>query len=144
MERAESSCTFCGIIEGRLESSDILETERLKVFTALDGGYPIIATKRHIRDWSDPNLDEDTAKEIAVTQMHLVRTVMAIHREGVSIISNNGRSAGQEIDHLHVHIMPRIKGDRLVRFERGEIFTRSQLNSKASLYRTKMIELGLI
>ena len=141
---AEKDCVFCGIVDGTISSSKILESEKVIAFTALDGGYPIIATKRHIKNWSDHNLDEDTVTEIAITQMHLVRAIMAIHGEGVSIISNNGKAAGQDIDHLHVHIMPRKLGDRLVRLERGERFNRAQLDENASQYRTRLIALGLI
>lgn len=140
----EDGCVFCGIVEGKVPGGIIHKTERTTSFTALDGGYPLIVTNRHFRDWTDPELDEETMKELVMAQTHLVRAVMATGAAGVSIISNNSRAAGQEIDHLHVHIMSRTPGDSLVRFNRGERLTREQLDGKASLYRTTLVKLGLI
>lgn len=140
----EAGCVFCDIVNGRIPGSMISKTERTVSFTALEGGYPLIVTRRHIRDWSDPALDEATMRELVMAQVRLVRAVMATEAAGVSIISNNGGAAGQEIDHLHIHIMARTAGDRLVRLNRGERLTRKQLDDKASLYRVQLTELGLV
>lgn len=140
----EAKCVFCGIVNGRIPGSIISETEQTVSFTALEGGYPLIVTRRHIRDWSDPALDEETLKELVIAQVRLVRAVMATEAAGVSIISNNGGAAGQEIGHLHIHIMARTLDDRLVRFNRGERMDRGQLDERASLYKAQLIKLGLI
>lgn len=140
----KGDCTFCGITEGRIPASKILESERVIAFASLDGGYPLIAPKFHIQDWADPNLDEETARELGLLQRNLARVVMEMHQGGISIISNNGRIAGQEILHLHTHIMPREAGDGLIKFERGTRLKRIQLDERASGYKTKLHQLGLI
>ncbi len=137
------NCVFCGIVEGRVESSKILESERVVAFTSLDGGYPLIATKAHIRNWADPLLDEETVQELATTQRKLVQAVMAT-AEGVSLLSTNEEAAGQSEFHLHIHVMPRVVGDRLVRVEMGPRYNRTELNERAQLYRSKLVELGLV
>ncbi|MEK6964073.1 MAG: HIT family protein, partial [Nanoarchaeota archaeon] len=40
--------------------------------------------------------------------------------DGFIISMNNGRDAGQEIDHAHFHILPRFKGDGLVPWKEGQ------------------------
>lgn len=144
MLKQVESCVFCGIAEGRIVSSKVLEADKVIAFTALEGGYPLLIPRKHIRNWGDGDLDEKTINELTVVQAKLVRVVMDLGAEGVSIISNNGKAAGQEIDHLHVHIMPRNMDDGLIRFKRSERLERTQLDLKASLYRVRLIELGLI
>lgn len=45
------------------------------------------------------------AKKIAAAQMN------ALGADGVNIMQNNGRVAGQEVPHLHFHVIPRFDGD---------------------------------
>ena len=45
------------------------------------------------------------AKRIAAAQMN------ALGADGVNIIQNNGTAAGQEVPHIHVHVIPRFEGD---------------------------------
>lgn len=138
------NCTFCGIAEGRFPASKILESDRIIAFTSLDGGYPLIAPKLHIQDWTDSNLDEEMARELGLVQRNLARVVMEIHGGGISIVSNNGRESGQEIPHLHTHIMPRKAGDGLIRFARGDRLIRAQLDERALGYKTRLQQLGLV
>ena len=35
----------------------------------------------------------------------------ALHPDGITMGMNQGRASGQEVDHLHVHLMPRWHGD---------------------------------
>lgn len=45
------------------------------------------------------------AKQIAAAQMN------ALGADGVNIIQNNGAAAGQEVPHIHLHVIPRFEGD---------------------------------
>lgn len=45
------------------------------------------------------------AKRIAAAQMN------ELGADGVNIIQNNGAAAGQEVPHIHIHVIPRFKGD---------------------------------
>ena len=46
-----------------------------------------------------------TAKKVAQAQMN------GLVAEGVNIMQNNGRASGQEVPHIHVHVIPRYSGD---------------------------------
>jgi histidine triad (HIT) family protein len=45
------------------------------------------------------------AKRIAAAQMN------GLGADGVNIIQNNGAAAGQEVPHIHIHVIPRFEGD---------------------------------
>ncbi len=45
------------------------------------------------------------AKRIAAAQMK------ELGADGINIIQNNGTTAGQEVPHIHFHVIPRFKGD---------------------------------
>lgn len=128
-------CIFCGIVAGELPAGQIFETSRLVVITAQEDGYPIILTKQHINDLRDPNLDPETAGELGVMQRDMARLVSLVDQNDISVFINNGSNAGQEISHLHIHIMPRVPGDKRVRISRGTILSVDERQSRAALYK---------
>lgn len=129
-------CIFCEIVDGREPASIIEQTDSLLVIAALEGGYPLIIPRRHIKDWMDPQLDDQTAAEIGAMQKKLAVAVQsAFNVPAVSILSFNGRESGQHVFHLHTHIIPRVAGDKLIITQRGEITPRLQLDSNARLLR---------
>jgi len=46
-----------------------------------------------------------TAKRVATAQMN------GLGADGVNIMQNNGAAAGQEVPHIHVHVIPRFEND---------------------------------
>lgn len=132
----EESCIFCEIVRGRAPAGRILETSRLLVITAREGGYPLILTKEHFDNLLDPRLDNGTVEELGLMQRDMAKIVAQVDGvEGVSIIANNGHSAGQEIPHLHIHIMPRVAGDRKIRITLGTAVPMEERYSRAALYK---------
>jgi histidine triad (HIT) family protein len=55
--------------------------------------------------------------------------------DGVSIIQQNGKAAGQDIFHLHVHVVPRFEGQKLPRFSDLRIVERPILDEMAQKIR---------
>ena len=102
---------FQKIINGSIPSDKVYETEQVLAFLDIKPvhkGHTLIIPKTQVKDIFELN-DEDAA--------HLMRAIViianAIKRAtsapGVNIISNNGSAAGQEVLHLHFHIIPRFK-----------------------------------
>jgi len=48
----------------------------------------------------------ETASKVAVAQMR------ALKAEGFNLVLNNGRCAGQEVPHVHLHVIPRFVDDQ--------------------------------
>ncbi|MBU3181438.1 HIT family protein [Clostridium psychrophilum] len=104
-----SKCVFCNINE-----SEIIVENRF-AFAILDhypvnNGHCLIITKRHFA-----NFFEATEEEIKAIYklMHEVKEIFDIQYEpaGYNIGINVGTYAGQTINHLHVHLIPRYIGD---------------------------------
>ncbi len=55
--------------------------------------------------------DEVLAHLIAVSKRIAAVQMNALGADGVNIIQNNGEIAGQEVPHIHFHVIPRFKGD---------------------------------
>jgi histidine triad (HIT) family protein len=112
------SCTFCRIAAGNAEASIVLEGEHVVAFMdlrAFHAGHTLIIPKLHIRDVMA--LDDGA---IAGALMSAVASVArAVERvfaaDGITVWSSNGSAAGQEVFHLHLHVMPRYEGDGLLR-----------------------------
>lgn len=70
-------------------------------------------------------------------QMHTVAKQVsfavkkATAADGISIIQQNGKAAGQDIFHIHVHIVPRFLGQRLPPFHELKEVERAKLDEMA-------------
>ena len=77
-------------------------------------GHTLVVPKAHVRDLFE--LDDASA---AALMPAVARIAGAVRRafacEGISLWQQNGAAAGQEVFHLHIHVMPRHAGDGLLR-----------------------------
>lgn len=55
--------------------------------------------------------DEVLAKLISVAKRIASAQMQSLGADGVNIIQNNGAAAGQEVSHIHFHVIPRFSGD---------------------------------
>jgi histidine triad (HIT) family protein len=55
--------------------------------------------------------DEEASKILIVAKKIADAMFKTYHCDGVNILQNNGEAAGQTVFHLHVHVIPRFKGD---------------------------------
>lgn len=110
-----SDCIFCKIINNEIPSYTVYEDAGYKVI--LDRfpssvGHMLIIPKKHIEDIF--SLDEETAAGLfQLAAMLAPRLKKALQAEGLNILQNNGEAAGQTVQHLHVHLIPRYKNDKV-------------------------------
>jgi histidine triad (HIT) family protein len=111
----DSSCLFCQIVAGELPATIVLEDERTVAFMDINptvGGHTLVAPRAHSRDLTDIEPDDlaacmRTAKQVAGQVMS------QLDADGVNILQNTGRAAGQAVFHFHVHVIPRYHDDGL-------------------------------
>ena len=107
----EKTCPFCVP-----EPSRLLVSEGLVL--ALRDGYPVspghslIVPRRHVGSFGEVGLEEQSA------MLAMLRRVKALLDEelrpdGYNIGINDGAAAGQTVMHVHMHVIPRYRGDRL-------------------------------
>jgi histidine triad (HIT) family protein len=109
-------CTICRIIAGELPSAPVLDNPEVVAFMDLrqpQPGHVLVVPRAHYARLTE--LPPELA--CAMTQAAL-RLTAAIYRAlqpaGVNLTLADGRAAGQEIMHVHLHIRPRAAGDRVL------------------------------
>jgi histidine triad (HIT) family protein len=106
-------CIFCKIIRGELPSYKIFENEHVLAFLDIhptNAGHTLVIPKRHSKNIFDiPK--EDWAHVTEAARMLAAAIEKALNADGVNLGMNNREHAGQIVDHTHVHIIPRFKGD---------------------------------
>jgi ATP adenylyltransferase len=74
-------------------------------------GHALLIPKRHVADWFEATTEEQHALTDALTTAR--KTIQEKHQpDGFNIGINCGEPAGQTIFHLHIHLIPRYKGDQ--------------------------------
>jgi histidine triad (HIT) family protein len=114
----DDSCIFCRIARKQASASIVYEDEAVLAFLdirPLSEGHTLIIPKEHYRDIFDIP-EELLARVHKVTKRVAVAVQKATSADGISIFQQNGRVAGQEVFHLHVHVVPRHEGRKLGRF----------------------------
>ena len=110
-------CIFCKIVRGELPSYKVYEDEKVLAFLDINPvspGHTLVIPKadntRNIFDVSpaDWAATSEAARKIA----HALEK--AVEADGVNLMMNNRSFAGQVIDHPHIHLIPRFKGDGLM------------------------------
>ena len=110
---SDLTCIFCKIIKGqihaRILNQDDLAVAMLDAFPLAEG-HTLVVPKIHYSKIQD--MDPDTSASV----FSLVRKISAALEKAIKVNSttiaiHNGKEAGQEIPHLHVHVIPRTKND---------------------------------
>ncbi len=73
-------------------------------------GHTLVVTKRHAETWFDATKNEQSAVLDLVDEVKRALDD-ELHPDGFNIGLNVGEAAGQTVPHLHVHVIPRFKGD---------------------------------
>lgn len=109
----DPSCLFCKLVQGEIPSARVLETDQAVVFldiNPVNAGHILLLPRAHYPALAD--LPEAIAAHAASLLPRLCRAVQAATgSDGLNVIVNNGRAAGQTIDHVHWHIVPRFHND---------------------------------
>lgn len=107
-------CVFCRIIRGEIPSHKIYEDEKTLAFLDIHPstpGHTLIIPKAHISRVED--LHEEDAKALFNTLRSIVGRIQdAIDAPASTIGINNGRESGQEVPHVHIHVIPRFREDQ--------------------------------
>ena len=111
MQNAE--CIFCKIIAGQIPAAKIYEDDTVLAFLdigPISDGHVLVVPKRHYE-----KIHECPPEVLADVWTRLGKIAGAVlsvmNSDGYNVLCNNGRAAGQLVDHLHFHIVPRMTGD---------------------------------
>ncbi|MGM0901837.1 MAG: HIT family protein [Bacillota bacterium] len=102
------NCLFCSEEVEKIKENEFAYAIYDKY--PVNKGHVLIITKRHIQDYFDTNQEEKLAIQALLDEC---KTMLddAFSPDGYNIGMNCGEAAGQTIFHLHVHLIPRYKGN---------------------------------
>jgi histidine triad (HIT) family protein len=129
----DESCVFCKIVRRQSPASIIYEDETVMAFLdirPLNMGHTLVIPKAHYVDIFDTP-GEQISQVHKVSKQIALAVKKATKADGVSIIQQNGEAAGQDIFHLHVHVVPRFEGQKLAAFNELKVVERAKLDGMA-------------
>jgi histidine triad (HIT) family protein len=110
------SCVFCAVVAGDApairiyEDDDYLAILDIRPFSR---GHTLVIPKRHTVDLTDT--PPETVAAMAKIGQRIARAarVSGLNTDGNNVVINDGKSAFQSVDHIHLHVLPRRSGDKL-------------------------------
>jgi len=108
-------CIFCKIAKGEIPSYRIYENEDVLVFLDIKPftkGHCLVIPKQHFENIFD--IDENILQKIIVVTKKVSGIIKnTLNADGIRLSQSNGKTAGQEVMHFHLHIIPRYKDDNI-------------------------------
>ncbi|HUU85038.1 MAG TPA: HIT family protein [Phycisphaerae bacterium] len=112
---ADPDCIFCKIAAGQIPARVVMQGPAWMAFldvAPLSEGHVLVIPKDHYVRLHE--LPAEVAADMCAHLPSLGRAVLeATGAAGYNILQNNGRAAGQEVQHVHFHVIPRQEGDGL-------------------------------
>jgi len=107
------NCIFCKIIAGQIPSCKVYEDEQTIAFMDIGPivkGHLLVVPKKHFAHLLETPADV-LAGLIVIVRKIAAAQQKALRADGVNIVQSNGRAAGQVVDHIHFHVIPRFVTD---------------------------------
>ncbi len=110
-----NNCIFCKIVKGEIKTELVYEDDNFIAFLDIHPkaeGHTLIVSKKHFPTILDmpSSLGSELLDAIKNVSIDILKKGKA---EGFNLIVNNGEAGGQVVNHMHLHILPRKKGDGL-------------------------------
>ncbi|WP_246984659.1 HIT family protein [Halorientalis marina] len=110
-------CLFCAIVDGDAPASVVDETDDLLAFMDLNPiteGHALVIPKEHAAGLTplDPEIGGRMFEE-AMAVAGAMRD-SDLDPDGIDLFLADGEAAGQEVFHVHLHVIPRYEGDGVV------------------------------
>ena len=102
---SNNDCPFCQIARGEMDTEFVYEEENLVAFEDLDPKAPVhvlVIPREHITAVTD--VPPETLKQL-MTATQRIAEQQGVAESGYAVRINNGNDAGQEVDHLHIHVL---------------------------------------
>ncbi len=107
-------CIFCKILSGELEVSMVYQDDRCSAFMdirPINPGHTLVIPNGHAGNLEE--LDEAEGSHMFLVAQRIAAALRnsGVRCEGVNLFLANGEAAGQEVFHVHLHVLPRYAGD---------------------------------
>jgi len=126
-------CEFCKLVRRESPASLVYEDETVMAFLdirPINEGHTLVIPKKHYETIYEVP-EEEIAHLYRIAQRIAIAIRKGVKPGGISITQHNERGAGQDVFHVHVHVIPRYEGQRLPRFEEIPEASRERLDEVA-------------
>jgi diadenosine tetraphosphate (Ap4A) HIT family hydrolase len=133
---------FCGIARGSQPASVVAESDDVLAFCDIQPVHPghlLVIPRAHAGDLAE--LPEETGRSMWSLGQRLAGAVRAsgLPCDGVNLFLADGAAAGQEVWHTHLHVIPRIARDGMLRISANwSLPPRSVLDETAARVRAAL------
>ncbi|MCD6351455.1 MAG: histidine triad nucleotide-binding protein [Armatimonadetes bacterium] len=103
-----SDCLFCRIAEGEIPSDIVYQDEEIVAFRDINPQGPVhilVIPRQHLAGMNDARDDQAALLGRLLLVARQLAEEEGIAQSGYRLVINQGRQAGQSVDHLHVHLI---------------------------------------
>ncbi len=137
-------CIFCDLLDGQGEITFVYQDELVSAFMDIqpvNAGHILVIPNQHATYLAD--VSEETGARLFQVAQRLAAGLRSsgLRCEGVNFFLADGEAAGQEVFHVHLHVIPRFKDDGFGLTFADSYFTmpsRSDLEETASAIREQL------
>ncbi|HWQ84206.1 MAG TPA: histidine triad nucleotide-binding protein [Anaerolineales bacterium] len=113
-----TDCIFCKIISGEIPGEKLYQDDSVTAFRDLHPVAPthvLIVPNKHIPSVNEVSPEDESTMGHLYTVARQLAVQEGIQEQGYRLIVNSGPNAGQEIYHIHLHLI----GGRRMRYPMG-------------------------
>jgi diadenosine tetraphosphate (Ap4A) HIT family hydrolase len=134
-------CEFCEIVAGEAPRSVVYENDcTLAIMTLrpMNRGHTLVIPKKHAASLSE--MEYKIGGELFKTGMKISEALRAseIESEGINFWLADGEAAGQEVFHVHLHVLPRSETDEIRLAGPRLDLNRSEMDSDAEIIKEQL------
>ena len=104
----EENCIFCKIIGKEIPSDIVYEDEEVIAFKDIHPATPIhilVIPKKHIKSLVELNKEDEALVGKIFTVINKIAEEQGVKEKGFRVVINCGEDGGQEVQHLHFHLL---------------------------------------
>jgi histidine triad (HIT) family protein len=108
MTDQEPDCIFCKIASGSLGSEFLVENEHVVAFNDIAPVAPVhvlVVPRRHIESVQELHSTENGLWAEMLDTVQQVVAAEGVTKSGYRVVTNVGPDSGQEVPHLHLHVI---------------------------------------
>jgi histidine triad (HIT) family protein len=105
---SEPDCIFCKIVRGEIDAEVVHDEDEVLAFKDIQGHAPVhvlVIPKQHVASLEEVTQLPESAARRLFEVSSMVAHELGAGQSGYAVRINNGPDAGQEVFHLHLHVL---------------------------------------
>ena len=105
---SEPDCIFCKIARGELDAEIVYDEDEVLAFKDINGRAPVhvlVIPRQHVASLEEVTRLPESVSRRLFEVSSIVAGKLGVRESGYVVRVNNGPDAGQEVFHLHLHVL---------------------------------------